>query len=68
MSRIVGELTQLIVEATNVDIEAWTSRMFFHVKPETVRFSVRDCIVCENVIWVSNPETGWRLICVQQTH
>ena len=42
--------------------------MCFHVKPETVCFSVGDCIVCENVVWMSDPETTWRLVGVQQTH
>jgi len=66
MRHVVSEFTKRIVLRADVRIERGASRVRLCVEPVTIVVGASSMITSENIIWVSNPETGGCLIGVQQ--
>jgi hypothetical protein len=68
VSNIVSKLSDLGVLWTDIQTKRRTHGILLSVIPITV--SVRTCsmVASDYVIWMGDPNTSWRLICVQKTH
>ena len=66
MGFVVSKFSEFFVDWADRWRERAVDRVFLSVEPVTI--TVRTCSVVsdKNVIWMSDPETGWSLICVQQ--
>lgn len=65
---VISELTELRELWADVYVEAGPDRMLLHIEPISIGISSSNCVVGENIVWVSNPEATWALISVEQTH
>jgi len=66
MGFVVSKFTEFLIHWANRWRERAVDRILLSVEPVTV--TVRTCSVVsdKDVVWVSDPETGRRLICVEQ--
>ena len=67
MRHIVSEFSQWGVFRANVRIKRRTSWVWLCVEPESIVVSAGCMISSKDVVWVSDPETGRRLIRVEET-
>jgi len=66
MCHVVSEFTKRIVLRADVRIERGASRVRLCIEPVTIVVGASSMITSENIIWVSNPETGRGLIGIQK--
>jgi hypothetical protein len=66
MGNVIGEFTKRRVLWANVRVKRWSCRVRLGIEPVPVVVGAGGMVTSEDVIWVSNPETGGCLIGVQQ--
>jgi len=65
MCWVITKSSKSFMCRTHIYIITWSCRMILHIKPVTISITSSNRIVCENIIWMSNPETTRSLICIK---